>query len=81
MPRGISNPKPTEDTPPRKLTITLHATDYAALQELAAEQYRTPELQASFIVAKVLGEAARTSGLVNAVERNMQRALIAASQF
>lgn len=61
MPKGIPTTKPTADAgAPRKITLTLRPADYDALAELAGEQYRTPELQASWLLAKVLSEAGRT---------------------
>lgn len=62
MPKGIPNhitPKPAEETP-RKLTLTLRPEHYDALIELASEQYRTVELQAAWLLVKVLSEAGRT---------------------
>lgn len=72
MPRGIPSTPPTPPTD-RKLTITLHEQDYAALVELAVEQYRTPELQAAWLLAKVFSEAGRTT-TVDAAGRQAARA-------
>lgn len=59
MPKGIPNPKTTDGTAPRRLTVTLRPADYDALAQLAAEQYRTPDLQAAWLIAKVLQDAGR----------------------
>jgi hypothetical protein len=53
----------------------LHERDYVALVELAGEQYRTPELQAAWLLAKVLAEAGRTSSTVESVDRQAGRAV------
>lgn len=59
MPKGIPNtPEPTGEAA-RKVTVTLRPEHYAALAQLAGEQYRTVDLQAAWLLAKVLGEAAR----------------------
>ena len=60
MPKGTPNPQPTGEAP-RKLTLIIQAADYAALQELADEQYRTPELQAAYLIAKILRDAGRNA--------------------
>ena len=59
MPKGI--PTPQSDADPRKLTITLLPEHYAALAQLAAEQYRTPSLQAAWLLAKILSDAGRVA--------------------
>ena len=77
MPRGVPNNNKGADTPPpRKLTVTLHEADYVALEQLAYEQYRTPELQLAWLVAKVLSEAGRTApqSAGHVAERILQRA-------
>ena len=70
-------PTPRTGTIPvdRKLTVMLREGDYAALVELAGEQYRTPELQAAWLLAKVLAEAGRTSTPVEVVDRQVGRAV------
>lgn len=40
-----------------KMTIVLHREDLAALEALARDQYRTHELQAAYLLARVLREA------------------------
>lgn len=64
MPKGIPNKTETAvaTDAPRKLTITVRAADYDALVQFAAEQYRTPELQAAWLIARVLNEAGRGPG-------------------
>jgi len=63
MPKGIPNtPKPNEEAP-RKMTITLRPEHYAALLQLADEQYRSVELQAAWLLAKVLGDAGRVAAV------------------
>ena len=61
MPKGIRNQPESAvvNDAPRRLTITLRPADYDALAELAGEQYRTPELQGAWLIAKVLSEAGR----------------------
>ena len=64
MPKGIRNqadPAAVNDAP-RRLTITIRPADYEALVQFAAEQYRTPELQAAWLIARVLNEAGRGPG-------------------
>lgn len=83
MPKGVPNTNTrTPPTPPigaiptdRRLTVMLHERDYAALAELAGEQYRTVELQAAWLLAKVLAEAGRTSTTVEVVDRQVGRAV------
>lgn len=84
MPRGVPNKQGMADTPPRKLSVTLHEADYVALEQLAFEQYRTPELQLAWLVSKVLSEAGRvpprpdpvaqTASAVAHAQRIMERA-------
>jgi hypothetical protein len=59
MPKGIPTNKtePTDRTAVKRLTITLNPADYDALCVLAQEQYRTPDLQASYLIMRVLADA------------------------
>ncbi len=67
MPKGIpNNTGPVAGEAARKITLTLLPADYAALAALAAEQYRTPELQAAYLLARVLRESGRTADAINA---------------
>ncbi len=75
MPEGVPNTKQAADgQTTRKLTIVLHEEDHAALQALAFEQYRTPDLQAAWLLAKVLSvRRAVTPGPTHA-QRIIERA-------
>ena len=74
MPKGVPNTKQAADgQTTRKLTIVLHEEDHAALQALAFEQYRTPDLQAAWLLAKVLSEAGRTPPLLTPGPTHAQR--------
>ena len=55
MPRGIPKDKdmPTS-TPPQFLRIGLRPEDYEALVVMARDNYRTPELQAGYMLMKML---------------------------
>lgn len=65
MPKGIpNNTGPVAGEAARKITLTLLPADYAALAALAAEQYRTPELQAAYLLARVLRESGRTADAI-----------------
>lgn len=57
MPRGT--PKEKDPTPPNFLRIRFRPEDFDALQALADENYRTPELQAAFMVANLLATTKR----------------------
>lgn len=61
MPKGIPNAtRPHGPTPP-VLRINLRAEDYDRLQELARDNYRTTELQAGYMLMKMLEAAAATA--------------------
>lgn len=47
--------------PPPVLRINLRAEDYDRLQELARDNYRTTELQAGYMLMKMLEAAAATA--------------------
>lgn len=65
MPRGIPKQNPDDPTPPQFLRVTLRPEDYAALARLAGESYRTPELQAGYMLAKMLsGTTADTAARI-----------------
>lgn len=59
MPRGIPK-KAVVAGDDVKLTIVLHAADYAALEQISRDNYREPRMQASYLLAKVLQEAGKT---------------------
>jgi hypothetical protein len=61
MARGVANKKVLGSDDDVKVTIVLHAADYAALVQLGRENYRDPNNQASYLLAKVLREAGRTN--------------------
>lgn len=67
MPKGISNPK-TKAPTTEVVEIVLRREDLTRLQRLAEEQYRTPELQAGFMLSQLLAAANtnHVAGLVNA---------------
>jgi len=71
MPRGIPGEK-TAETAEKKLVIVLNPHDLALLEKLAVDNYRTPQLQAAYLLAKVLQEAARNDAN-NSAERVLQR--------
>jgi len=55
MPRGIPNEqKQTDDR--KSITITMLVDDFKKLERLANEQYRTPQLQAGFLLKQVLAK-------------------------
>lgn len=60
MPRGIPKAE-AGDTPPVFLRIALLPEHQAALAKIASEQYRTPELQAAYLLARVLSEAGQNT--------------------
>lgn len=60
MPKGIPNTNPPSPRPAeKKIVIILNPADLAMLEKLATEQYRTPQLQASYLLSRVLAEAIR----------------------
>ncbi len=75
MPKGVPNstPPPFSTEADRKITLALHAADWARLEALAREQYRTPELQAAYLLMRVLREAANTAQTEELAARLQQR--------
>lgn len=54
MPRGIPNEKPLPGQ--KTLMIKINEADYLKLEKLAADQYRTPPLQAGYLLKQVLAQ-------------------------
>ena len=61
MPKGI--PTKAEQPGQRKMIVILNQADYDALCVLAQEQYRTPNLQASYLIMRVLADAGRSPSI------------------
>ena len=62
MPKGIpSTPRPQTTAGTTKLVIELNPADYEELARLAQNEYRTPALQAAYLLAAGL-RLARTRG-------------------
>lgn len=63
MPKGIVKPPP----PPTIVSVSLRLEDYQALIKLADDQYRTPELQAGFMLRQILAAAGtdRAAAILN----------------
>ena len=59
MPRGIPNVKPDDDGETKTISITLRIEDYHALQRLASKDYRTPQLEAGYLLSRVLADSTR----------------------
>lgn len=75
MPRGVPKKRVNDDpTSPIYLRIPLQPEDHAMLTKLAERQYRTPELQAAFLIARVLAEAGNPQRAAELAERIAQRA-------
>lgn len=74
MPKGIPNNKTTGETAVKRLSITLNSGDYEALCVLAQENYRTPDLQAAYLIARVLADAGRVASMDIHKKRLAERA-------
>lgn len=72
MPKGIPNTK-SEPTAVKRLSIVLNPTDYEALCVLAQEQYRTPDLQAAYLIMRVLADAGRSAPIDSRKEKLIGR--------
>lgn len=69
MPKGIPNEKEQPGT--RNLLIRINEADFVKLEKLAADQYRTPALQAGFLLKQVLSQV---SGIEATAEKILARA-------
>lgn len=74
MPKGIPNNKTTGETAVKRLSITLNPGDYEALCMLAQEQHRTPDLQAAYLIMRVLADAGRSGSMDIHKKRIAERA-------
>lgn len=69
MPKGIPNEKTI--TGQKQIRIRLNDADFEKLAILAQEQYRTPQLQASYLLKQVL---AQVNGRETTAEKIIARA-------
>ena len=69
MPRGIPNEKETNGR--KVLSVALNDAEYDKLMKIAADQYRTPQLQAGWLLKQVL---AQVNGLDTTAEKIIARA-------
>lgn len=58
MPKRITPPQSEETV---RVILAMRRVDYDALAALAAESYRTPELQCAYLIARILADSGRTS--------------------